>query len=345
MKRILMASASEGAGKTSVMAGIIAAAQKRFGYIKPLGDRLVYKRKKNVDHDSLVLLSILGLAEEPDLISLGFSHSKLSFKYDDKSIKDALTAMAESRGGGCDVLFIEGGKDLAYGASVHLDSLSVARYLNAALVIVVGGDVDRVMDDARFIKSYVDMSGIDFAGIIINKIHDIDDFKSSHLKTITAAGVKVLGLIPYKAQLTYFSMNFLADRFVAKVVAGEEGLDNIVKHIFVGAMSTEETFRNPMFNKEHKLFITSGDRSDMIVAALESDTVGIILTNNILPPLNILSKASEKRVPVLLVPYDTYEVARQMDNFDALLTHDSNEKIKILEQLVKDYVQVDAVIG
>src|SRR5271157_928049 len=149
MKRILMASASEGAGKTSIIAGIIAASQKRFGYIKPLGDRLVYKRKKNVDHDSLVLLNILGLAEEPDQVSLGFSHSKLGFKYDDKSTKEALTAMADSRGSGCDVLFIEGGKDLAYGASVHLDSLSVARYLNSMLVIVVGGDVDRVMDDIR----------------------------------------------------------------------------------------------------------------------------------------------------------------------------------------------------
>ncbi len=345
MKRILMASAGEGAGKTSVIAGIIAAAQKRFGYIKPLGDRLVYKRKKNVDHDSLVLLSILGLAEEPDRISLGFSHSKLGFKYDDKSIKEALTAMAEDRESNCDVLFIEGGKDLAYGASVNLDSLSVARYLNAALVVVVGGDADRVTDDILFIKSYVDMSGINFAGVIINKIHDVDDFKNSHLKTITGAGVKVLGIIPYKAQLTYFSMNFLADRFVAKVVAGEEGLDNIVKHIFVGAMSTDESFRSPMFNKENKLLITSGDRSDMIVAALESDTLGIILTNNILPPPNILSKASEKGVPVLLVPYDTYEVARQMDNFQSLLMPGNQERLKFLAQLMKEYVHLEAVIG
>ena len=345
MKRILIASTGEGAGKTSIIAGIITAVQKRFGYIKPLGDRLVYKRKKNVDHDALVLLKILRLADEPDSISLGFSHSKLGFKYDDKSIRTALNAMAESSEKGCDALFIEGGKDLAYGTSVYLDSLSLGRYLNARLVLVVGGDVDRVLDDIRFVNSNVDLSNIDFGGFIINKIHDIDDFKNSYLKSIRDMGVKVLGIIPYKAQLTHFSMSSLADRFVAKVIAGEEGLNNIVKHIFVGAMSTEESFRNPMFNKDNKLLITSGDRSDMIVAALDSDTLGVILTNNILPPPNILSKASEKHIPILLVPHDTYDVARQMDNFPSLLMPDDEDRVRFLAQIVKEYVELDAVIG
>jgi BioD-like phosphotransacetylase family protein len=345
MKRILMASTSEGAGKTSIIAGIIVSANKRFGYIKPLGDRLVYKRKKNVDHDALVMLGLLGLAEDPDSISLGFSHSKLSFKYDAQSVKKALTAMAESREQGCDALFIEGGRDLAFGASVNLDSLSLGRNLDARLVLVVGGDADRVMDDIRFVKTYVNFSGIDFAGVIINKIHDVDDFKNAFLKTITDMGIRVLGIVPFKAQLTHFSMSFLADRFVAKVIAGEDGLNNIVKNIFVGAMSTEESFRNPMFNKDNKLLITSGDRSDMIVAALEGDTTGVILTNNILPPQNILSKATEKRVPVLLVPHDTYDVARQLDNIDALLMPGGEDRVKFLAQIVSEYVQVASIIG
>ena len=345
MKRILIASMHEAAGKTSIIAGMIAAAQKKYGYIKPLGDRLIYKRKKNVDHDATVLLKILGHDEEPDSISLGFSHSKLRFKYDDRSVRKALADMAESQGKGCDALIIEGGRDLAFGASVHLDSISLVRYLDARLVLVICGDVYQVMDDVEFLRSYVDFSDIDFGGVIINKIHDIDDFKNSYLKSVTDTGIAVLGIIPYKAQLTHFTMSFLADRFVAKVIAGEEGLNNIVKHIFVGAMSTEESLRNPLFNKEHKLLITSGDRSDMIVAALESDTAGVILTNNLLPPPNIVSRAAEKRIPLLLVSYDTYEVARQMDNFHSLLMPDNRENVKFLGRLVSEYVEVDRMIG
>jgi BioD-like phosphotransacetylase family protein len=345
MKKILIASMREGSGKTSIIAGISTAVQKKYGYIKPLGDRLVYKRKKNIDHDAMVLLKLLKIDAEPDSISLGFTHSKLRYKYDEKGIQNMLTTLADTIGQGRDVLFIEGGRDLAWGASVHLDSLSVARYLGARLILVVSGDGDRVSDDIQFIHDEVDTSKVDFGGIIVNKVQDVDDFKNSFLPPIKELGMKVLGVMPYRAQLTCFSMSMLADRFLARVIAGDQGLDNVVKHIFVGAMSTEESLRNPMFNKENKLLITSGDRSDMVIAALESDTVGVILTNNIVPPPNIISKATEKNIPLLLVPYDTYEVARQMDNFDALLTHDSKDKLKFLEQMVKDYVQIDAVIG
>ncbi len=345
MKKILIASTREGAGKTSIIAGVSAAVQKKYGYIKPLGDRLVYKRKKNVDHDAMVLLKVLGIDAEPDSISLGFTHSKLRYKYDEQGIKGMLANMSEAVGTGRDVLFIEGGRDLAWGASVHLDSLSMARYLSARLVVVVSGDGDRVSDDVRFLHQSIDLSKIDFGGIIVNKVQDVDDFKNSFLPAIDEMKVPVLGIIPYKTQLTNFTVSSLADRFLARVIAGEEGLDNVVRHIFVGAMSTDESLRNPIFNKENKLLITSGDRSDMIIAALESDTVGVILTNNIVPPPNIISKASEKKIPLLLVPYDTYEVARQMDNFEALLTHDGGEKIKYLEQLVKDYLDVKKMIG
>ncbi len=341
MKKILIASTREGAGKTSVIAGITSAFKNKYAYIKPLGDRLVYKRKRNIDHDAMVLLRLLNIDEEPDSISLGFSHSKLRYKYDKKSMGEMLKTMAEGASAGRDVLFIEGGRDLAWGASLHLDALSVARTLGARLVLVASGDDDRIMDDIRFIRESVNMTGIDFGGVIINKVQDADDFKTSNLPAIVEMGVTVLGVVPYRAQLTSFTMSFLADRFLARVIAGDEGLNNTVKHIFVGAMSTEESFRNPMFNKENKLLITSGDRSDMIIAALDSDTVGIILTNNIVPPPNIISKATEKKIPLLLVPYDTYDVTRQMDNFDALLTHDSGEKLKILTQLVTDYVKIE----
>ena len=43
----------------------------------------------------------------------------------------------------------------------------------------------------------------------------------------------------------------------------------------------------------------------MILAALEGDTAGIVLTNNISPPSTIISKAEQLGVPMLLVPDDT----------------------------------------
>jgi BioD-like phosphotransacetylase family protein len=82
----------------------------------------------------------------------------------------------------------------------------------------------------------------------------------------------------------------------------------------------------------------------MILAAMESDTSCIILTNNILPPSNIISKATDRNIPVLLVATDTYQVAQQVDNMEALLTKHDSEKIGLLGQLVKEHVAVEDLV-
>ncbi len=102
--------------------------------------------------------------------------------------------------------------------------------------------------------------------------------------------------------------------------------------------------RNPLFGKEEKLVITSGDRSDMVLAALEPGTIGVLLTNNILPPSNIIAKASEMNVPVLLVPSDTYQVARQIDLMEPLLTRDNAENVGLLVELVKKGVKINEIL-
>jgi len=154
-------------------------------------------------------------------------------------------------------------------------------------------------------------------------------------------GVRVLGLIPYQSSLRNFTVGYLSECLFAKVIAGESGLNNVVKNVFVGAMSTTEAMRNPLFNKENRLVITSGDRSDMVLAALDSNTIGILLTNNILPPSNIIAKASEMNIPLLLVPSDTYQVARQIDAMEPLLTRDNTGSIELLVGMVREGVNMD----
>lgn len=344
MNTIIFASTRENAGKTSIIVGIANAVRESFGYIKPFGDRLIYRRKRNWDYDANLILNLMNVDEDPEGITLGFNHAKLRYVYDEEGTKKALADMAARAGGGKDVLFVESGRDLSYGASIRLDALSVARAIGGKLVVVLSGDGDAVLDAVRFLTKYVDTEGVRLAGVVVNKVKDVDDFESTHVKEIEAQGVPVLGVIPFREQLTWYTMGFLAERFFAKVIAGEGGIANAVKNIFVGAMSTSESLRNPVFNKESKLLITSGDRSDMILLALESDTTGIILTNNILPPSNIAAKASERNIPVLLVPMDTYEVAKQIDDMDALMTKDSAERIILLKHMAEKYLKLDELM-
>ena len=345
MRRLVFASMREAAGKTSVIVGLGRAAGRPFGYMKPFGDRLLYRKKRLWDYDSALVANIFELKESPEDISLGFDHSKLRFMYDEAGTKaklgELLTHIEKDR----DLVFIEAGRDLGYGISVNLDPVSLARYTDASLVIVTGGDERTILDDVTFVKRNLNLEGIKFAGVIINRTYDVDDFRHTFAPTIAAMGIQVLGAIPYESELTHPSVGFLSEILFAKVIGGEVGLSTVAKNIFVGAMSADQARRHPSFGKQKKLVITSGDRSDMIVAALESDTAGLILTNNISPSSQIIAKATESGIPLLLVPEDTYQVAKQIDDAQYLLKRDEAEKIEILEKLVRENVDLKAVLG
>lgn len=343
MKKLIFASMRENAGKTSMIVGIARASNKDFGYMKPLGDRLLYSKKRLWDYDSAVMSNVFGLTDDPGEMSIGFDHSKLSYMYDEEGMKAKLLETVSQTGSDKDVLLIEAGRDLIYGTSVYLDAISLARSTVGTLVIVLSGEDDIILDELTFLKNHIALSDVEF-GVIINKLHDIENFKDTYLPGITDMGIKVLGMVPHAAELTQFSVGYLVERLFAKILAGEARLKNIVQSIFVGAVSVNAALRNPSVKKEKILTVTSGDRTDVILAALESNSAGVVLTNNIEPPSNIISRAAERNVPLLLVPTDTYDVARQIGNLQPLLTTEDSEKIDLLEDLVRQHVNIGELV-
>jgi len=344
MQTIVVGSTRKSAGKTSLIVGLAKAIGGSCGYIKPLGDRLLYRKKRLWDYDAALITNVLNLDVNAEDMTIGFEHVKLKYMYDTEGMKDKLSEMAASASEGKDVLCVEAGESLPYGSSVNLDALSLAATLKSRLLLVASGSESAIVDDLAFLKRYVDLKGVDFCGVIINKVRNLEDYRATHLEDITALGVKVLGVVPFEAELTRLSVGHLAERLLAKVVAGEGGLGKKVSAIMVGAMSTNAALQNPLFKKENKLVITGGDRSDLILAAIESSTAGIILTNNILPSSNIISMASERQIPLLLVPFDTYQTASQIENIDPLLMKDDTRKMEVLTQMVKEHVSINDIV-
>ena len=345
MHKIVVASMHKNAGKTSVIIGLSKALEQSCAYLKPLGDRLLYRKKRLWDYDSELLTQLLFIDERPEEISLGFEHAKLRYMYDEAAIQAKLREKAAATGADKSVLFVEAGNSMHYGASVHLDAISLARTLQAKLILVAGGNEDEVLDDIVFVKEYFGSGDVDFAGVIINKVQDLDDFRRSARKDIEKSGTKVLGMIPFAEELTGMTVRFLVDRLFAKVIAGENGLDQIVRHVLIGAMSVTAVMQHPTFNKPERLIITSGDRSDMILAGLDSGASCLVLTNNILPPANIIARAEAANVPLLLVSWDTFRTAQEVDLVEPLMTKTDAAKVELLARLVKEHVDLKGVVA
>jgi BioD-like phosphotransacetylase family protein len=344
MDRFVVTSLRQGAGKTSVIIGIAKALNRKIGYIKPFGERFLYRKKRLWDYDAALITNIFGLEDHPEEMSIGFNHSKLLFMLNEETTREKLHELTISAETGKEIFFAECGKDITYGASVHLDALSLARELDAELIVVASGDDDAILDDVIFFTKQIRLGEVRCKGIIINKVANVADFCDTRLPKIRQQGIDILGVIPYCRELPYFSVSYLADRLFAKIITGGESLNQTVKNIFIGSMSVGAALINPLFQEASKVVITSGDRSDMIAAALESRATALILTNNIFPPPDLIAKAAGMGIPLLLVSADTYEIARQIDGMESLPTKDDLGKIALIEQMVRDHVNLQAFI-
>jgi len=343
MNSFIIASLRANAGKTSLIAGLAEHLHMSIGYMKPFGDRLLYSKKRLWDYDAALMANLYTLNQNPENMSLGFDHAKIRYMYTGDSLRVQLEHMAETMGSGTDMLLIESGRSISYGSGVKLDPLSIARALKTPIVFIASGSDEDILDDILFLRNQVDLRNVEIAGCIINGVNSVDSFKELYLPEIEKE-ITVLGVVPHRVELGYYNLRFLADRLFAKVLTCERNLGRIVKHIFIGAMAGDTALQKTFFLKKDKLVITGGDRTDMILAAIESKSAGILLTNNILPPANVLARVEESGIPMLLANTDTNEAARRIAGLQPLLTIEDRDRIELLRDLVRSHVDVAAFI-
>jgi uncharacterized protein len=343
MDRLVVTSMRQGAGKTSVIIGLARAFNKKTGYMKPFGERVIYKKKQLWDYDAALIANIFGMDVHGESMSIGFHPLKLMSMLDEAMTKERLHELMNDIGDKKDIVFVEAGKDITYGSSIYLDAVSMAKYLDANLLVVASGSEDTIFDDITFLKKRVQMENITLAGVIINKVANVGEFNDVYLPRIIKMDVNVLGIIPYYKELSFFSVRYLADKLFAKIIAGENNLEGIIENIFIGSASVTAAGKEPEFQAKNKIVITSGDRSDMIVAALESGSAAVVLTNNVLPQANIIAKAEQMNIPLLLVPFDVFSTAKKIDDMEALPTKEDKGKLSLVEKMIKDHVDISKI--
>jgi len=341
MKIFVITSMRQSAGKTSLIIGLAKALNKNIGYLKPFGARLLYKKKRLWDYDAAIMSQIFNLDENPEDMSIGFHHARLLYSLDEERTKEKLLESVRQAGRNKEMLFVEAGKDIVYGSSVYLDAIALTRTLAAKLVIVASGSDETISDDLGFLAKYIRREGLDFMGVIINKVANIDDFKTVYMPGILQLGMPVLGVVPAFPELNFSSVRNLAERMFARILAGESGLHRQVRNIVVGSMGEDEAMKSPLFKDHHQVVIASGDRGDLILMSLQNNAAAVILTNNILPSPVVIAKAEDLGIPLLLVQANTHEAVKQINGIEPLPTRDEGEKIGLMEQIIRDYVDLN----
>lgn len=313
MKTIFITSTTSLAGKTTVGLCLALNFPGKVGYFKPF----------SLNEDCHLFKEVLHLEEPVDKLSV-----------DDKGLKNQFEELSTK-----DLLIVESGPDLSYGAYKMLSASEIAKTLDLEPVIVTGGSPEVIVD--KVIMGKACFSRI--RGVIINKIPytELNETKSFTVPSLEKVGLSVLGTIPSYKMLRTFTARDVKDRLNAEIVC-EEGMDKGIDNILIGAMTFDSALT--YFRRyADKVVITGGDRAEIMLAAMETSTSCIVATGGVRPSPPVIRKAVELEIPVLLVKGHTYAAAKKIEEIKPEIRAGDHEKIELIKKRVARHIDLEAL--
>lgn len=353
--RIMLIPAGFGVGLSSITLGLIHACQQQginVGHFKPISQQSRNVRTKN---------SNASVQSEPaSSIALSYVEQQMGDGRNDivlEQIVENFNAIDKAH----DVVIIEGlipTTRQPYAGRINRD---VARALSAEIVLVAAQDNDSVEE----FEDRIEMSAETFGGIknpkligcIINKINspdkdefgllprehefnqDLDLTPLINLSIFKNRHFELLGTVPWEMDLIAPRVLDVADYLNAEIINSGDMTHRRVRSISFCARSVDNLMSHL---QPSRLIVTPGDRTDIIIATCLSALNGtkvsaLVLTNGYVPNDDIMSlckQALDAGLPVLSVPWDTWQTSRYLMNFNPDMPQDDHQR----QEKVKEYV-------
>lgn len=350
MRTILIASTSPYSGKSGIALSVLnALAERGFdaGYFKPYGALPVTIDGVRTDEDAHYINKTLAHPSPvhvvcPVVATSDFISDVLAGTIGDQThaVSEAFVACSAGR----DVMVVEGPTDSFQGASVGISVPQVAALLDARVVLVGrpmdGPDLpDSVICEAHRLEGRL-------AGVVLNWVQEwqMDFVRTQTAPFIRARGIPVFGILPHEPVLSSVTVAEIAEALNGTVLSAEDRLDQPVESFMVGAMGQDKALRF-FRRKARKAVITGGDRADVQLAALETNTRCIILTGNMPPSSFVVARADELGVPMLLVESDTLTAVERMESLMGRTRLHDETKVARIRELFDASVDADALFG
>ncbi|NLZ38621.1 MAG: phosphotransacetylase family protein [Firmicutes bacterium] len=339
-----------GSGKTAIALGLALKLREqgiKVSYFKPL-DPTKGTREKT-DDDVVLLKEVLDLPYDDSILSpvqtspshLSWETNQATNNYAEK-IKNAYEQVAKD----ADVVIVDGSLSPYTAASLGLDAISLAKMLNSAFIYVIPLEDDYSLDKTIFYNDYFRLSGINFLGNIFNNVDRtlLDKTRGIYTPLLEKLGHPVLGVIPQKVEIAAPTVREYYEALGGKLLtSSENGMSRLVEEVVVGSMTIEGAL-GYLRRAQNKAVITGGDRSDMAITALETNTSVLILTGGLYPDVSVISKAAEKDVPIILVHYDTYTAIEKMHEVSRRILPSDTKAVKIALENIEKHCNWEAVV-
>jgi BioD-like phosphotransacetylase family protein len=360
-KRIFVAATRMNDGKTTACLGLYAALQAlypRVGFIKPVGQRFVDVGGQRVDEDSYLLDVIYQVRvpiESMSPITIDSTFTRRYLKNPDRlrpELEDKICRAFDRVSWEKDFTLIEGTGHAGVGAVFDLSNASVARLLNAKVVMVTPGGIGRPVDEIALNKALFDQAGVEVIGVILNKVEPekmsvISEYAGAALRR---HGVPLLGVLPVQSMLSTPSIAQIAEEIGGRWLNGRAGAHkHRARRVIVGAMTAKGVVE---YLQPGVVIITPGDRDDIILAAVSSSRLsgektiaGLILTNDIPPHPTLLDLLEQTDIPVITAKQECFAITSKIHGMTVKTQPQDTDKIPVIKRLITDHVDLTRLLS
>jgi len=329
-----------GSGKTAVCLALALRFRdegKKVAYFKPIGVSPGPERLE--DEDALLMKEVLGMPQPLERIVLFHSspHYLTRYRKGGEHLEAVIGAFKEVSAG-ADVVIVEGITSPHVMLSLGLDAPTIAGAIGAKVLMVNRIENDYSLDTALSYNDYVTSRGLSIIGTIFNNIPRpwLDKVKGIYVPIMEDHRYNVLGVIPKRVEIAAPTVAEFVDALGGEVLTAEDRLDLLIEEVLVGAMTTESAFTY-LRRSANKAVITGGDRADLALAALETGTSCLVLTGGLYPDVRVVARAEDKRIPIILVHYDTYSTIERLQQVSRKIKPGDQRAIRVACESFETY--------
>jgi len=345
MNALYITSIERFSGKTAVCLALGRRLQREgynVGYFKPLSTQPWEPTPgRALDEDADFVRRKLGLEESPeDMVGVVLTPKlarEMRCGCAERDLMVEMKAAYERVIPGKDIILLEGGASLREGGSLGLSPAVVMDALDAPALVIVRYR-DRVSQGDDCVAAHLQL-GERMVGALINAVptreHKLADQVCN--PCLEKQGIRVFGTLPLREQLQAISVGELADVLKAEFLALPEKRDVLIETLVVGAMSAEQALPRIRRIPGTKAIITGGDRADIQLVALETATQCLILTGHLRPMPEVLRRAEEIGMPVLLVRKNTMETVESVEAVFGKTRLGQSAKLEQFEALMEEH--------
>ncbi len=357
-KKLFVGATRQNDGKTMVSLGLFNAIQKRMpkiAYMKPVGQQYKLINGEKIDKDAVLFSEVYGLKDtlsdmSPVAVPSGFTENYI-VSGNKKTLEDQISNAYGRLTRNKEFLLIEGTGHAGVGSVFDMSNADVAKLLGTKVVLVGLGGIGRAIDEIMLNKARFDLLGVPIVGVIVNKVipQKYDKVNNYTRRGLERLGIRLLGLIPHEPILTVPRVSEVAENLRATILCGEEGLSNKVDKFVIGAMLPHDALDH---FSENTVLVVPANREELVMTALFGSMVeskvhfsisGIVFTGGIQPHEKIMNLIRHSKVPIMLVPEDSFNVAGKINSMLVKVQSDDKDKISKIQDMVEKYVDVDFI--